>query len=78
MGKLYSKKLAFMCIAKKHVTKIRDCSRRLHTGIISCAECRKDEREAAKRAMLEEERKRQEIYAQRQEEMFRKAREEMQ
>ena len=77
VGKMYTKKLAFKCEARNHLTKIRDCSKRYHQAIISCADCRKEEREAAKKQMQEEERKQQAIFAQRQEEMFRKAREEM-
>jgi len=57
VGKLYSKKLSFKCKAKGHLIKISDCSKRLHQRRISCADCRKDEREAVKREMREEERR---------------------
>ena len=59
------------------MTKIRDQSKRYHTSLLSCTECKKEEREASKRQQLEEDRIRSEIDAQRQQEMFRKAREEM-
>lgn len=49
VGKLYSKKLAFKCLAKGHLSKIRDCSKRLPQAIINCADCRKEAREAVKR-----------------------------
>jgi len=56
VGKLYSRKLAFKC-PKNHLTKIRDCSKRLHQGVVSCADCRKEEKEAVKREMMEDERR---------------------
>lgn len=73
VGKLYSRKLAFKC-EKNHLTKIRDCSKRLHQEVVNCADCRREEKEAVKREMMEDERRQQEIFAAKQEEMFRKAR----
>lgn len=77
IGKPYSDNLQFKCNARGHTSKIRDCSKKLPQAHISCAECRKDKKQAQRRQQEEQEIKMQAFYAQKQEEMFRKAREQM-
>ena len=64
VGKVYSNDLAFKCLARGHISKIKDCSRKLPQSKISCTECRKEHREAVKRKNEEEEIKMQAFYAQ--------------
>ena len=55
VGKVYSNKLAFKCLARGHIRKIKDCGKRLPQAKISCTECRKEEKEAIKHQQEEEE-----------------------
>ena len=64
-GDLYGKSLKFKCLKAQHSTKI-SYSKRLQ-GNMSCAACRKEEREAAKERLREEERIQDAYYAELQE-----------
>lgn len=74
-GGLYAADLTFKCIRARHSTPI-SYQKRLQ-GNMKCAGCRKDEREAVKQRLREEERAQDEYYRQMQEKMFAEARQEM-
>lgn len=74
-GELYATDLTFKCLRAKHSTPI-SYQKRLQ-GNMKCTGCRKDEREAVKQRLREEERAQDEYYRQMQEKMFAEARQEM-
>ena len=74
-GEIFATNLSLKCIRAKHSTPLF-YSKRLQ-GNMNCAGCRKDEREAVKQRLREEERLQDEYYRQMQEKMFAEARQEM-
>jgi len=74
-GKLYSKILSFKCPERKHCTPI-SYNKRI-SQILSCADCKREQKEAMKERIRQEEEQQSKHISQMQEEMFRKAREEM-
>lgn len=74
-GKLFSKDLSFRCPAANHCVPILNFKK--VSATLSCAECKKDQREAFKQKLKQEEEEQRKYISQKQEEMFRKAREEM-
>lgn len=71
-GEIYSKNLSLKCNKAKHVTEL-SYQKRLQ-GNLKCAACRKDERDAVKARLREEERLQDQYYSQMQEKMFAQAR----
>ncbi len=74
VGKLYSS-LSFRCPDRRHCIPI-SYNKRV-TQILSCADCRKEQKEAVKEQHRREEEQQNNNISKMQEEMFRKAREEM-
>ena len=74
-GGLYGSKLTMRCVKAKHSV-VLSYQRRL-TSSMKCAECKKEEREAVKHRLIEEERLQDAYYSQMQEQMFAEARREM-
>ena len=74
-GDLYAKKLELKCLKAKHVTPISS-QKRIQANL-KCASCRKNEREAVKERLREEERIQDAYYTAMQEKMFAEARREM-
>lgn len=75
VGEIYAPNLILKCIKAKHSTPLI-YSKRIQSNM-HCAECKKDEREAVKQKLKEEERLQDEYYRQMQEKMFAEARQEM-
>lgn len=75
VGKLYSDNLAFRCPDRKHCTPI-SYNKRI-SQLLSCADCRRESKEAIKEQLRREEEQQNNHISQMQEEMFRRAREEM-
>lgn len=67
-GEIFSQNLSLECLKSKHVTVI-SYQKRLQ-GNLKCAGCRKDERDAAKEKLREEERRQDQYYTEMQEKMF--------
>jgi hypothetical protein len=74
LGGLYAEKITMMCQKKHHRFQI-SYSKKLQT--LSCADCKKEEREEWKEQLRQEEEKRTIEYQQKQKELFEKARIEM-
>ena len=72
-GDLYSNNLVLRCLKAKHHTTPISYKHRLQANM-KCAGCRKEEREAVKQRLREEERIQNEYYAKMQEQMFAQAR----
>ena len=60
-GEMFSSKLVLKCLKAKHVTPL-SYNRRMQ-GNLKCSGCRKDEREAVKQRLREEERQKEAYYA---------------
>ena len=75
IGDLYSSNLVLKCLKAKHVTPL-SYQKRLQ-GNLKCTSCRKDEREAIKEKLREEERLQDAYYTEMQEKMFAEARRDM-
>jgi len=71
---LFTEKITLRCLARAHCFKIT-YSKKLNC--LSCADCRKEEREEWKEQLRQEEMRRNEIYTRQQQELFNKARQEM-
>lgn len=71
---LYQTRITLQCEKKKHTIKI-SYTKKLHT--LSCADCRKEEREEWKEQLKQEEALRNELYQRKQRELFEQARIEM-
>jgi len=74
-GKLYSKILNFRCAERKHCTPI-SYNKRISQSL-SCQHCKREQKEALKEKLRQEEEQQSKYISQMQEQMFRKAREEM-
>lgn len=74
-GKLYSKSLAFRCPDRKHCMPI-SYNKRV-SQIASCADCKREQKEALKEKLRREEEQQSKYISEMQEQMFRKAREDM-
>lgn len=75
VGEMFAEKLSLRCNKAKHEIPL-SYQRRLQVDL-KCAGCKRDEREAAKKRLRDEERRQNEYYAKMQERMFQEAREEM-
>lgn len=74
-GRCYSQNLAFKCPGAKHSQPI-SYNKRV-SQVLNCAECKREQKEAHKQKLRQEEEQQSRYISQMQEEMFRKAREEM-
>ena len=74
-GEIYSKNLSLRCEKAKHVT-VLSYQKRLQSNL-KCTACRKDERDAVKARLREEERLQDQYYSEMQEKMFAEARKDM-
>lgn len=74
-GKLYAKNLSFKCPERRHCTPI-SYNKRI-SQVLNCADCKREQKEALKEKIRQEEEQQSKHISQMQEEMFRKAREEM-
>ena len=74
-GELYGKSLYLQCLKAKHMTPL-SYSKRLQ-GTIKCSGCRRDEREAQKQRLREEERLQDAYFTEMQEQMFAEAKRDM-
>lgn len=71
---LYLSKITLSCDRRGHISKI-SYSKKLNS--LSCADCRREEREEWKEQLRQEELRRNEIYTKKQQELFEKAQQEM-
>lgn len=74
-GKIYSKTLNFKCAESKHCMPV-SYNKRISQSL-SCSDCKREQKEAIKEKLRQEEEQQSKYISQMQEEMFRKAREEM-
>lgn len=72
---MYSKTLFFQCADRKHRTPI-SYNKRISQSL-NCSDCKREQKEAMKEKLRQEEEQQSKYMSQKQEEMFRKAREEM-
>jgi len=74
-GEIYSQNLSLKCLTARPVTDL-SYQKRLQRNL-KCASCRKDERDAVKEKLREEERRQDQYYTEMQEKMFEQARRDM-